>query len=205
MILVAFYTFVVVLGILSMGFQLLGSRLLNPHFGSSIIVWAWLISTFLAAFSLGSILGGWISGLPPARRGRAQVAAAALGVLALAFTTFFGRAALGRIEVAIPNISLGLLVSCLGLFFIPVTMFSSFGPQCVQYLATRGSAPGSASGLVYGISTIGNIAGVMLTAFVLIPNLPVSVLLQLWLSVAFFSCASLLLILRLPPQPAPAP
>jgi len=203
-ILAAFYTFVVVLGILSMGFQLLGSRLLNPHFGSSIIVWAWLISTFLAAFSLGSILGGWISGLPPARRTRAQVTAAAVGVLTLAFTTFFGRAALGWIEVAIPNISLGLLVSCLGLFFIPVTVFSSFGPQCVQYLATRGSAPGSASGLVYGISTIGNIAGVMLTAFVLIPNLPVSVLLQLWLSVAFFSCACLLLILRLPAQPAPA-
>ena len=42
-IVAVFYLIVVVLGILSMGFQLLGSRLLNPHFGSSIIVWSWLI------------------------------------------------------------------------------------------------------------------------------------------------------------------
>src|SRR5690606_29899607 len=33
----AFYVVVIVLGVLSMGFQLLASRLLNPHFGSSII------------------------------------------------------------------------------------------------------------------------------------------------------------------------
>ncbi len=200
MILPAFHFFVVVLGILSMGFQLLGSRLLNPHFGSSIIVWAWLISTFLAAFSTGSILGGWISNLPPERRGRTQVAASVVGILALAFTTFLGRTALGWIELQFENISVGLLVSCFGLFFLPVAVFSSFGPQCVQFLAARGRAPGSASGLVYGVSTVGNIAGVMITAFLLIPNLAVSTLLQLWLSVALFSSASLLLILRLPPE-----
>jgi len=200
-----FHLFVVILGILSMGFQLLGSRLLNPHFGSSIIVWAWLISTFLAAFSAGSILGGWISGLPTERRGRTQVAVTVVGVLTLAFTTFLGRAALGWIELQFENISVGLLVACFGLFFVPVAVFSSFGPQCVQFLASRGTAPGSASGLVYGISTIGNIAGVMITAFLLIPNLPVSTLLQLWLSVAIFSSACLILILRLPPEVPAAP
>ncbi|HEY0967337.1 MAG TPA: fused MFS/spermidine synthase [Opitutaceae bacterium] len=205
MIIAAFHFFVVVLGILSMGFQLLGSRLLNPHFGSSIIVWAWLISTFLAAFSTGSILGGWISSLPVERRGRTQVIVTIIGVLALAFTSFLGRSALGWIELQFENISVGLLVACFGLFFVPVAVFSSFGPQCVQFLASRGTAPGSASGLVYGISTVGNIAGVMITAFLLIPNLPVSTLLQLWLSVAIFSSACLILILRLPPEAPNAP
>ncbi len=205
MIIAAFHFFVVVLGILSMGFQLLGSRLLNPHFGSSIIVWAWLISTFLAAFSTGSILGGWISSLPVERRGRTQVIVTIIGVLALAFTSFLGRSALGWIELQFENISVGLLVACFGLFFVPVAVFSSFGPQCVQFLASRGTAPGSASGLVYGISTVGNIAGVMITAFLLIPNLPVSTLLQLWLSVAIFSSACLILILRLPPEAPTAP
>lgn len=205
MITAAFYFFVVILGILSMGFQLLGSRLLNPHFGSSIIVWAWLISTFLAAFSTGSILGGWTSSLPAERRGRTQVVITIIGVLALAFTSFLGRSALGWIELQFENISVGLLVACFGLFFVPVAVFSSFGPQCVQFLASRGAAPGSASGLVYGISTVGNIAGVMITAFLLIPNLPVSTLLQLWLSVAIFSSACLILILRLPPEASTAP
>ena len=191
-----FYALVTVLGILSMGFQLLASRLLNPFFGSSLIVWAWLISTFLAAFSLGSIVGGWISNAPKPRRDRAQVAMALLAVGTLAFTAFFGRKMLGQIEIAFTDLTIGLLIACLGLFFLPVTMLSSFGPQCVQHLASLGTPPGKASGLVYGVSTLGNIAGVMLTAFVLIPNFAVSTLLYGWLGVAVLSLGSLLLLLR---------
>ena len=202
--LVIFYTLVVLLGILSMGFQLLASRLLNPFFGSSLIVWAWLISTFLAAFSVGSILGGWISNAPTSQRVRAQWIAGAVAVGSLAFTAFFGRAVLGQIEIAFTEITSGLLVACLGLFFLPVTTLSSFGPQCVQFLAGRGTPPGKASGLVYGVSTLGNIAGVMLTAFVLIPHLPVSTLLYLWLGVALVNLSCLIILLR-PDKPAFSP
>ncbi len=198
MTLFAFYAVVTTLGILSMGFQLLASRLLNPFFGSSIIVWAWLISTFLAAFSAGSMLGGWISNLAPGPRRRGQLIGATVGVVTLALVAFLGRAALSWIEVTFSDVSLALLVSCLGIFFLPVTALSSFGPQCVQYLATRGTPPGKASGIVYGVSTLGNIAGVMLTAFALIPNFHVSTLLYLWLVVAIVSLASLVRLLRLP-------
>lgn len=201
MTLVAFYIVVVTLGILSMGFQLLASRLLNPHFGSSIIVWAWLISTFLAAFSIGSMLGGWNSNLAAAPRRRGQLAGAVLAVGSLAVTAAFGRTLLGRIEIAFPEMSTGLLVACIGLFFLPVTALSSFGPQCVQFLATRGTPPGKASGIVYGVSTLGNIAGVMLTAFALIPNFRVSTLLYGWLAVAIVSLAALLRLLRVPSTP----
>ena len=204
-----FHTIVVVLGTLSMGFQLLASRLLAPHFGSSIIVWAWLISTFLAAFSLGSMLGGWICSASPPSRHRMQVVVAALGVLSLAVTALFGRVLLDRIEIAflpaeagdlqeVGGMSLALFVSCVSLFFVPVTALSSFSPQCVQHLAWRGTAPGAASGVVYGASTLGNIAGVMLTAFVLIPNehLGLARLLLLWLIVAVVSLTGLILLLR---------
>lgn len=196
MLIFAFYSVVITLGILSMGFQLLASRLLNPHFGSSIIVWAWLISTFLAAFSLGSMVGGWVSNLAPAPRNRGQWIGATLAILTLGLTAAFGRSLLGQIEVAFPAMSTALLVSCLGLFFLPVTALSSFGPQCVQFLAARGTPPGKASGIVYGVSTLGNIAGVMLTAFVLIPNFRVSTLLYIWLAVAVVSLASLVRLLR---------
>jgi len=202
--LLVFYVLVVTLGILSMGFQLLASRLLNPHFGSSIIVWAWLISTFLAAFSVGSLLGGWISTTAPARRNRAQVAVAVLGAGSLAVTAFLGRPMLVYIEVAFADMNTGLLVACLGLFFLPVTMLSTFGPQCVHYLAARGTPPGPASGVVYGISTLGNIAGVMLTAFALIPHFRVSTLLYGWLAVAIVSLAGLIGLLRSAPGPAPS-
>ncbi len=197
----AFYTVVVTLGVLSMGFQLLASRLLSPHFGSSIIVWAWLISTFLAAFSSGSMLGGWISNLAAERRHRAQVTGAALAVISLAVTAGFGRPILDWIEVAFLDVGTALLVSCALLFFVPVTALSSFGPQCVQYLAARDTPPGKASGIVYGVSTLGNIAGVMLTAFALIPHFRVSALLYGWLAVAVLSLAALLHLLRAPASP----
>ncbi len=201
MALFAFYLAVITLGILSMGFQLLASRLLNPHFGSSIIVWAWLISTFLAAFSVGSMVGGWNSNLAPAPRRRGQRIGAVVAVISLAVTAGFARGLLDRIEVAFPEMSTALLVSCFGLFFLPVTALSTFGPQCVQFLASRGTAPGKASGIVYGVSTLGNIAGVMLTAFVLIPHFPVSTLLYGWLVVAIVSLAILLRLLRDPSSP----
>jgi hypothetical protein len=194
--LLLFYSVDVILGLLSMGFQLLASRLLNPHFGSSIIVWAWLISTFLAAFSIGSIAGGWISNLTETPRRRWQFGGALLAVFSLALTGLFGRDLLDTIEVAFPDLSTALLVSCLSLFFVPVTALSSFGPQCVQYLAGRGTPPGKASGIVYGVSTFGNIAGVMLTAFVLIPHFRVSTLLYGWLGVAVIGLATLLQLLR---------
>jgi hypothetical protein len=197
----AFYLVVITLGILSMGFQLLASRLLNPHFGSSIIVWAWLISTFLAAFSAGSMTGGWISNLPPAARRRGQWVGAVIAVVTLAVTAFFGRTLLGQIEQAFPEMSTGLLVSCIGIFFLPVTALSLFGPQCVQFLASRGTPPGKASGIVYGVSTLGNIAGVMLTAFALIPHFRVSTLLYLWLAVAIVSLTALVRLLRAPISP----
>ena len=215
MTLFLFYVIVVVLGTLSMGFQLLASRLLAPHFGTSIIVWAWLISTFLAAFSLGSMLGGAISNAPAVRRERLQLAAAAVGIVSLAITAFFARPLLDRIELTfmpVPaegvadsgGMSAALFVSCVSLFFVPVTALSSFGPQCVNFLAARGTAPGAASGVVYGASTFGNIAGVMLTAFVLIPNehLGLTRLLYLWLAVAVVSLAGLLRLLRAVPQPS---
>lgn len=197
----AFYLVVVTLGILSMGFQLLASRLLNPYFGSSIIVWAWLISTFLAAFSIGSMTGGWISNLAPAPRRRGQLAGIITAIASLAITAAFGRTLLSQIEMAITDVSTALLVSCLGLFFLPVTALSSFGPQCVQFLASRGTPPGKASGIVYGVSTLGNIGGVMLTAFLFIPHFRVSTLLYVWLGVAIVSLASLMRLLRAPTSP----
>ena len=195
----AFYVVVITLGILSMGFQLLASRLLSPYFGSAIDVWACLISTFLAAFSVGSMLGGWISNLPPPQRTRWQLGGALAAVLTLALTALGGRALIDQIATQLEPGKLPIMLSCVVVFFFPVTSLSSFTPQCVQFLASRGMPPGKASGLVYGVSTIGNIAGVMLTAFVLIPHLRVSTLLYIWLAVALLSLAALLRLLRATP------
>lgn len=197
MTIVVFYTVVVVLGILSMGFQLLASRLLSPYFGSGIDVWAWLISTFLLAFSLGSIAGGWISNRAPRVRRQLQIAMAVLGIVTLAVTAYAARPILNQIELAwLHDLNFALFSACMSLFFLPVAAISTFGPQNVQFLASRGMAPGLASGVVYGVSTFGNIAGVMLTSLVLIPSIGVSSLLLVWLAVAVAGLGCLVVILR---------
>lgn len=203
-----FYFLVVVLGMLSMGFQMLASKLLSPHYGSSIVEWVWLISTFLAAFSTGSVLGGWVSNLPPARRNAWQLAVALATVSSLAVTAIWQKPMLDAIELRFVSIAemnnhggagmnTAVFLSCLALFFVPVTALSSFGPQCVGWLAGRGTPPGKASGVVYGVSTVGNIAGVMLTVFKLIPTFRVSHLLYGWLGVATVSLAALLVLMFL--------
>jgi len=59
-------------------------------------------------------------------------------------------------------------------------MLSAFAPLATDVLARRGISAGLASGLIYGVSTVGNIAGVMGTAFLLIPNFRISRLLIAW-------------------------
>src|SRR5436853_4917967 len=54
--LVAFIT-----GAIVMSFEMLGSRYLNPYFGSGIYTWAALISTVLLALTAGYFLGGWMA------------------------------------------------------------------------------------------------------------------------------------------------
>lgn len=179
-----------------MGFQMLGSRLLSPHFGSAIDVWACLISTFLLAFSVGSMIGGAISNLEPERRRARQLTWAIAAVVSLAVVALWAKPLLNQIEVSFDPGLLPILLSCLALFLIPVTSLSTFSPQCVQFLAQQGMAPGKASGLVYGVSTLGNIAGVMLTSFVLIPQARVSTLLYVWLGVAVVVLSVLLRLLR---------
>ena len=86
------------------------------------------------------------------------------------FTAFFGRAFLRLIEANFESIIFGLVISCPALFFFPIMMLAAFAPLATEVLARRGISAGLASGLTYGLSTVGNIAGVMGTAFLLMPN-----------------------------------
>src|SRR5207253_4734530 len=57
----AIYSVAFVTGAIVMSFEMLGSRYLNPYFGSGIYTWAALISTVLIALTAGYFLGGWLA------------------------------------------------------------------------------------------------------------------------------------------------
>lgn len=180
-------------GFLGMGFQLVASRLLAPHFGTSLIVWAFLISTFLAAFSAGAFIGSAVSQLRGRRRRRAMIGQALAGVAFFALVAFAGRPLLRVIETSFDAIWSGLAVACAVLFLVPVAALSAMLPVLAEVFATKGSGAGVASGLVYGVSTVGNIAGVMATAFLLIPNFSTPELLVGWFACSLVCFASVVL------------
>ena len=187
--LATFYVLVFLAGVLSMGFQIVASRELSPVFGSSIIVWSFLISTFLVAFSLGSFIGGLFCHPDRAVPVRVWMIISGIAVAAFAVNTFLREPVLSFIETNIESLNLGVAVACLVLFLPPVLAMSSLHPLSVQLHAQlTQKASGRSSGTVYGISTLGNIAGVMLTALVLVPNIAVSTILYLWSLFAFLLC-----------------
>jgi hypothetical protein len=167
-------------GYLSMGFQLVASRLLAPVFGTTLTVWASIISTFLAAFALGALIGGLTSRMA-ARRVRTTILVVGMvGTAGFVFTARFGHAVVEALDAWAANMALSLASSCLILFLIPVAAMSSVLPITTEALIIGGRPGGLSSGLIYAVSTFGNIGGVLFTAFFMIPYFPTSVILVFW-------------------------
>ena len=156
------------LGFGLMGFEMLGSRYLNPYFGGGIETWAALISTVLAALMVGYFIGGYlVDRFPTAKLCGALVIAAAiyLGVLPILIEPLIG------ITIRLlGDQAEGVLTAAMVMFFAPLSLIGTFSPFGVRLLLDAPERSGRVTGLVYGISTIGNIIGTLGTTFVLIPN-----------------------------------
>ena len=177
-------------GFLSMGFQLVATRVVAPFFGATLIVWAFVISTFLLAFSGGAFVGGVCSRLRAAAIERSMIAIGLAGVAGFVLTAEFGHALLAVIDRNVHRIEIGLGLACALLFLLPVAALSSLLPIFTELLVKGGSRGGLSTGLIYGVSTLGNILGVMVSAFVLIPRLHTTTILAGW-AVAAAICFAL--------------
>jgi hypothetical protein len=168
------------LGVLSMGLQLVASRVLAPFFGSSILVWAALITTFLAAFSIGSFLGAAISAKPVATQRKVMAVVMSIGCATLLFDSFACYKVCDWIDLRLENLPAKLIVTCLLLYFVPITCLSTITPVCVGYYDRSEKSAGLSAGVLTGISTLGNIGGVLGSALLLIPTFGVQALLHAW-------------------------
>jgi spermidine synthase len=156
-----------VTGAIVMSFEMLGSRYLNPYFGSGIYTWASLISTVLAALTAGYFAGGRVADrYPSARVLGAAVLIGSAFILALpSFSTVLLEALLDAID----DIKAGSLVSAFVLMFFPVAFYGAYSPFAIRLLLRSTRASGGVSGGVYAISTAGSIVGTLGTTFLLIP------------------------------------
>jgi predicted membrane-bound spermidine synthase len=161
------YTVAFITGAVVMSFEMLGSRYLNPYFGSGIYTWAALISTVLLALTTGYFAGGALADRTPSLRVLAfTVMIASVYLLAL---PGFAQATLEQVLARIDDVRSGSMIAALALMFLPVTFLGMYAPFAIRLLLRSAQNSGRVSGAVYGVSTAGSIVGTLGTTFVLIP------------------------------------
>lgn len=157
-----------VLGFALMGFEMVASRMLTPYFGSEIFTWAALIAVVLLAIMLGYFIGGTLIDRYPSFRLAAIFAAIAAAWIA--FTPTLRDWQLEDIMLSIEDERWGVVVGALLLCLIPATALGTYSPIALRLLIRDVKSSGRVSGLIYGVSTFGNIVGTVGTTLVLIQN-----------------------------------
>jgi len=167
-------------GFAIMVLEIIGARFLASDFGSSFYVWVSQIGVVLAALAAGYFLGGWLAD----RFQRLSILAWLLlpaGVLTILVPAFAPR----LLEAIVDRHPAGrdipllwqkldpALGSCL-VFLLPCAMLAALSPFMTRRLSRQLGHVGRVSGLVYGISTAGSIAGVFVSGYVLIDHMTLS-------------------------------
>ena len=186
-----FYAVVVTPGAVLMALEIVSSRILAPHFGSSVYVWGSIIGVFLAAMSVGYYWGGKLADRRPALAvlGRLVLAAALAQTLVLL--------AGSRLVAAIGELTQGSPVGTLAataLLFGPATTFlAAVSPYAVKLATQDLQLLGGTAGHLYALSTGGSLVGTLGATFVLIPYLGLESILRLLLAVTVVTAVVALL------------
>ncbi len=158
---------VTITGAVVLALEVLGTRVIGTQYGSSLYVWAALITVTLVCLSIGYWIGGKLADrLPHAWVLYVLVMLAGASVL-LALPM---RTVLGPIADAL-GLAWGAIASAGVLFFLPLTLLATAGPYVIRLRARSVERTGSTSGAVYALSTIGSVAGALAVSLWMIPTL----------------------------------
>ena len=158
-------------GICSLGIELTLSRLLQPFFGSSQLIWANVIGLTLIYLTIGYRLGGRLADRRP------EPGLLALILLFAGLTTapipLLGRPILAWSASAFTTFSVGVffgsLFGVLILLSAPIILLGMVSPFAIRLSVRDVNTAGSTAGSLYALSTVGSILGTFLPVLVLIP------------------------------------
>jgi hypothetical protein len=157
---------VLVAGGMSMGLEMLGSRLLAPCFGQSLYTWGALIAVVLLALAGGCSAGAFAS-----RRWE--------GLRPVGALLFVGGAWVAVLPVVAGPVtdhasSWGERAGALGassvLFAVPIAAFAAVGPICIRLKVRDPRDAGLWAGLLSALGTVGSVVGTLGTSFFLIEH-----------------------------------
>src|SRR5579862_1242571 len=188
-------------GMVSLGLEMCGPRLMAPYFGTSLFIWANQIGFTLIYLSLGYAIGGRVADRYPNPRllcALVVIAAVFTGIIPFISAPILNWALLGIAQVN-AGVFIGSLVSVNLLFLVPTTLLGMVSPFAIRLSIRQVGSAGSDSGNLYALSTVGSIIGAFLPVLVLIPDWGVR-------RTLFAGCVALLAVslwgLRLPERVA---
>jgi predicted membrane-bound spermidine synthase len=151
-----------------MSFEILSSKLYTPYLGSSIYVWTAILTVTLIGLAIGYRLGGKYAENGARKKVLQALAAAAILVGLSSFLSKPVLEAMLSMDVKTASLFGGMAI-----IFLPVLAMGMVSPLIVGLLTSNGTRLSMASGLVYGIGTLGGILLLLLTTFFLIPTIGV--------------------------------
>ena len=156
-------------GAVVMMIEIVGSRMMAPYLGTSIIVWTSLIGIILGFLSLGYWLGGKVADVRPSYKIFSFIIL--LASLFVFIMIFIQAPILSFIQARLSNIYWGTVFSALFLFAVPSTLLGMVSPYAARLKIKNLDRSGEAVGSLYALSTLGSIVGTFAAGFVLIPFL----------------------------------
>ena len=144
--------------------EVLGTRIIGPYYGVSLIVWSSLISVTLMALAVGYFAGGKLAD-------RGNIVQLSQIILSSAIFTGLIPLISEPVQASFEVLGLrgGALASAMILFGPPLTLLGMVGPFVIKLMASQLEKVGSTAGNVYAISTCGSVIGTLLLGFYLIP------------------------------------
>ena len=155
-------------GAVTLSLEVLTSRVMTPYFGVSLYIWSGILSITLVFLAVGYRLGGrWSEGRDPASLatlflGLPIAASIAVTAATAVYPVFFP-------WLAGFDLVIGSFVAGAVLLALPLVALSAMNPLLIA-MARQSQTGDGGAGRVFFISTIGSVAGVLITAFLFIPN-----------------------------------
>ncbi|MGH6928357.1 MAG: fused MFS/spermidine synthase, partial [Dongiaceae bacterium] len=163
-----YYVIIFITGAGTLALEVLASRVLTPYFGVSLYIWSSILSITLTFLAVGYYGGGWMarrlesSRLPASFFGAPAVSALAIVAACLIYPWMFP-------WLAGIDLVLGSILAATVLLAVPLVVLSAMNPLLVAIRPQVGADAGA--GGVFFVSTLGSVAGVVVTAFLLIPHM----------------------------------
>lgn len=160
-------------GFAVMVLEIVGARFLLKDFGGAFYVWTSQIGVVLVALSAGYYLGGHLADRSP-RGGLLGGLLLGAGVI-IAAIPHFAQALLDKIVLRHPEGAISPLwikvdpaLGSAVVFFLPCFVLAMISPYMIRLAAKRLEQVGSVSGKIYAASTVGSVAGVFVSGYVLL-------------------------------------